>query len=347
MQKILKIALLLVVFFTVLQYTTRSVFADMPIIATNSATFALSGVFGKSGGSYTTKEGFKFTTGNQAVYVCQANVTLSTVNGPADNVIVSLYQGGSYTTGTLISTSNAVSAYAINSTLTSVPFYFGSSGALGIGCQQLNANTVYWFIVSRTGSPDTKYYNFYFTTNDTTNYSTPSYTDWGPNMACGGGSAQCYFYGSLQGYGGAVASGSGSLNLNYSMPFIECGAFQDLCNGFTSSVNFLLGLLIPQTIDLTEVNTLQTALNARAPFSYLSTIFAFNYSSPATSAALPSFSIPINSTVSLPNNHLINFNVTVPSAAQGIFTFFRGLTTILIWLAFFAYIVNIARGIFK
>lgn len=339
MKKILFIVLLL------LLITTGYTYASTPYIFNGGTSGALQ-VWGDT--SHASDVGFQLITRNTTLEVCQLNWTMDRNNNPTDDVYARIYEGGTnLTSGTLRYTSNAISATSMSTTsATLLSFYFGDSGGLGFNCPALKTNTVYWFDVTRTVPSSTTGYIFEYNGGNTSPYTSRLWTQRLGIFSDWYGSPAVYSpAGALLGYG-ASGTQSGILNLSFTVPQMNCGSLQDICNGLTNSLNYVISLIVPTQIDLASLDTLKTTLNNKAPFAYINTVLGYNTTNPATSSALPTFSIPINGSVTLPNTPHISFNASVPSQASGIFTSIRAITTIIFWLFFGGYIIGLARKVF-
>jgi hypothetical protein len=328
--------LLSIIMLAILLYSfTSSAYAEMPIIATSSATIGTNTqIFGSNNGSHPAYIAYKLITSDQALELCVLNIKIKYRTAQnSDDLYVKVYKGGTYAeNGTLITSSNYISGYNVGATETPISFAFGSSGYLGIGCQGLEANTTYWLDVHRSGSIDANGYYMYADETITTPNEVIHYSATGQLTGCGGGSGTCYLYGSVLGYGGSYATGSGSLNFNFAVPQMNCGALQAVCDGMTNTINFLIGLVIPAYVDTEVFTGLKENVYTKAPIAYLSTAMTLGLSA-GTTATLSAITIPWttpeiagiagkdqNITMTLPT-FMLNFNGYVKNVL-GIFFWF-------------------------
>lgn len=87
----------------------------------------------------------------------------------------------------------------------------------------------------------------------------------------------------------------------------------------------------------------------KAPFAYITAITSMDFTFPtlSTESAMPSFNIPINAGVDLPNTEPVNFVASVPEAGRPIFNIVRGFTTLLFWAVFIGFLIQTGRSLFK
>jgi hypothetical protein len=298
--------------------------------------------WGYNGYPYVTSNGFRLDTGNNGIEVCKSDFKLAKVGNPTDDVFVQIHKE-SYD-GQLVAISNSVNGFGMTTNHdTYVSFFFGEGASLGLNCAFLQPNTAFYFTLKRTGGIDaSNYYQSHIYTGVNIPYSAHGYNYWQGSAHLLSGSDLDVI---VTGYGGSaiIDTSTGIIDFNLQLPTMSCGAFQWACDALGTALNWTIGLIVPKQFDFSQYDQVNDLMNLKAPFAYTNTIWGFDTVTPASNAALPSFTFKPNEHLTLPNNIPITLTFAVPEQARQIFNPLRAYTSLFFWLALVVFMIDAVR----
>jgi len=131
-----------------------------------------------------------------------------------------------------------------------------------------------------------------------------------------------------------------------SLPKFDCGVFQVACDAFTGTLEFIIGIFIPNNLNTDKITNLQSQFEEKLPFAYVMTALSLGDSLNATeTASLTTFDVPwttatIAGTLSVANT----IGLTIPAFAYGWFSWVNGFIAVILWVLFIFYWVHRFKG---